>query len=137
MKEINKIREKAASCNEKAGKINCYICEKCGKETYTINLEDGVTPFMIKCRHKCGGSMKSTFYKKNGVPTMEWWRPESEKELINSMNVDIICIAKIHLSNGLGKHESFKMAKDSLLDHWKSGGLFLREIQNQCHHHFQ
>lgn len=35
---------------EQAGKINVYVCEKCGTGTITINAVEGVTPFMIGCR---------------------------------------------------------------------------------------
>ena len=66
---------------EAAGKINEYVCEKCGKATRTINADEGVTPFLIKCRPAipgtCDGMAKSRMYQCSQVerPQFEWYRP--------------------------------------------------------------
>lgn len=129
MKDIDEIRKKTESSNEKKGSINSYTCKSCNNTLCTVLLENGVTPFMIKCK-KCGSTMQSNFYKpSNNNPTMEWWRPESKEELLKEMRVEIIIHAKSLLASGLDKYESFKIAKEAQIDHWQSGGLFLRDIK--------
>lgn len=57
-------------------RVNCYSCEECGYITKTIDVDAGVTPFMIICQ--CGGSATSSFYKDikpDDIPTIEWYRP--------------------------------------------------------------
>ncbi len=67
---------------ESAGKINEYVCEKCGKPTRTINAVDGVTPFMIRCRPAipgtCDGMAQSSLYRveQQSRPMFEWYRPD-------------------------------------------------------------
>lgn len=34
---------------ERMGQVNRYYCKGCGKSTFTINLNNGVTPFGIIC----------------------------------------------------------------------------------------
>jgi hypothetical protein len=67
---------------EAIGKINTYVCCDCKRNTLTINLATGVTPFGIKCPH-CGSyECLSSFYK---VPsgqltvTHAWYRPSKEE----------------------------------------------------------
>lgn len=33
-------------------RINVYVCEKCGGHTVTVDVDEGVTPFMIGCHAK-------------------------------------------------------------------------------------
>lgn len=33
-------------------RINVYVCRKCGGHTVTVDVDDGVTPFMIGCHAK-------------------------------------------------------------------------------------
>lgn len=48
---------------EKIGQVNRYVCKDCQKNTVTINLNSGTTPFGIRCP-KCGGhDCLSNFYK--------------------------------------------------------------------------
>jgi len=63
------------------GKKNGYICQECGGRIVTIDIDEGVTPFMLACRAKegCKGMMFSCFYS---IPQMlpaqyEWFMPES------------------------------------------------------------
>jgi len=66
---------------EKKGERNSYTCEKCGKQVVTVNLDDGVTPFIILCRAnwpgECSGEAKSGFYRidQESPATWGWYRP--------------------------------------------------------------
>lgn len=61
------------------GKVNTYTCDSCDYVTVTVDVDDGVTPFMIGCPAvRCaGGSAKSGMYQvdQNLVPTHEWFKP--------------------------------------------------------------
>ena len=57
---------------------NGYSCDNCKQRIVTINLEDGVTYFMIPCTTPlCRGAMKSHFYAipQTEEPTHEWFKP--------------------------------------------------------------
>lgn len=112
--------------NEKSGRsgklprINVYVCEyNCNN--VTVDVDHGVTPFMIKCRRKstpqrpiaqkyldengeCIGTARSCFYPMEPKPahipdpTHEWFKPDTFE--------------------GLHPDE---------IDHVKRGGLLLRE----------
>ena len=60
---------------EAIGKINVYICDECNEPHSTINLSNGVTPFMTSCPH-CRGTAVSQFYR---IPVLAvshaWVRP--------------------------------------------------------------
>lgn len=60
-----------------AGKKNVYVCH-CGAAITTLDLEPGVTPFMVKCE-ACGDMMESNFYRVNQdrEHTHEWYRPDN------------------------------------------------------------
>lgn len=90
------------------GKKNVYTCGKCGEKMVTVDLDDGVAPFMTDCA-KCGGFMTSAFYAvdQSLLSTHEWYSP--------------------------GPNERARMAKTArglgtLRDHVNRGGLLLREI---------
>lgn len=80
-------------------RINVYVCEY-GCHNVTVDVDEGVTPFFIKCLRKstpdrpiqkkyldengeCIGIARSTFYPSGPKPphipdpTHEWYRPES------------------------------------------------------------
>lgn len=103
-------------------RINVYRCEY-GCNTVTVDVDDGVTPFMIKCKAKtrpdrpllpgltgpdgeCIGTAQSCFYPGGptplhiGEPTHEWFKPTMTE------------------IGGLSAGEQ---------DHVKGGGLLLRE----------
>lgn len=69
------------------GQENVYTCTKCGGFTTTIDRDEGVTPFMIRCRAKdgCDGWAQSSFYPKGPrpahipPPSIEWYRPSQEE----------------------------------------------------------
>ena len=44
---------------------NVYVCQTCGRKIVTLDIDEGVTPFMLTtCRAKegCKGKMQSRFY---------------------------------------------------------------------------
>lgn len=69
--------------DRKYGRKNIYTCRTCGGKTITVDVDDGVTPFMLGCRASgnegdCKGMAESSFYR---VPTdtpdaaWEWFKP--------------------------------------------------------------
>lgn len=46
----------------------------------TVDIDEGVTPFMEICE-KCKGDMHSSFYRcpQNLIPTHEWYKPTLEQ----------------------------------------------------------
>ena len=68
---------------EKSGMKNRYVCKKCGGAVITVNVDDGVTPFMMLCRatRGCDGDMHSSFYDApQELPAQfEWFKPASLK----------------------------------------------------------
>lgn len=73
---------------ESTGKKNVYICEKCKRKTITVNLADGVTPFMIQCRADgmaavkvCDGMAQSSFYMVDqSLPAdWGWYKPSPDQ----------------------------------------------------------
>lgn len=63
------------------GRRNAYHCRTCGRQTITINLCEGTTPFTIGCRAawpgKCNGLATSAFFKidQTTPPEYGWYRP--------------------------------------------------------------
>ncbi len=72
--------------SERAGQVNVYRCDVCGKGTVTKNRDDGTTPFMISCRATpgCKGSMQSSMYRVDQTltPDLIWINP-TPQELSN------------------------------------------------------
>lgn len=86
------------------GAVNVYTCPVCAGETVTIDVDEGVTPFMLRCRATagCHGMAQSSFYRPrtgHGEPTWEWYRPTPKQAR----------------SAGL-----------AMRDHAEKGGLFIR-----------
>ena len=65
---------------EEKGKKNAYDCGTCGGRIVTVNIDEGVTPFMLGCRATpgCGGMMMSQWYRidQELKPNYEWFRPD-------------------------------------------------------------
>ncbi len=105
-KTIAQIRaEAAAHYNGEGGfdnssRKNAYECGQCGSYIVTVDLEPGVTPFMVSCG-TCGAGATSKFYRVHAslTPTHEWYRPEA--------------------FDGLSRWA---------IDHVEKGGLLLRQI---------
>lgn len=87
------------------GRKNAYVCHVCGGKTVTIDRDDGVTPFMIRCRatKDCEAMAESSFYRCDPtlVPTHEWYRPGAAE---------------------------IGAATPAMRQHYEMGGLGLREI---------
>lgn len=88
---------------ENKNKINVYTCTSCKHPIVTINLDEGVTPFMIGCpRKECAlgkfTDARSSFYNVDQriIPVYGWYRK--------------------------------KEADPGGLDHHNNGGLFLRKL---------
>jgi len=75
---------------------NVYICETCAGHTVTVDVDEGVTPFMIQCRAKdlstdiaiipgCKGMAYSEMYPKGprpehiSPPKWEWYKPTPDE----------------------------------------------------------
>jgi hypothetical protein len=90
---------------------NCYTCGQCGYVTVTVDVDYGVTPFMISCKasEKCQGSALSGMYPKAPrpdhfpAPTYEWYKPSKSE-----MN-------------------RLELQSPATWDHAKQGGLLLRK----------
>lgn len=57
---------------------NCYLCPHCGHVTKTVDINSGISPFMMACE-KCNQYARSSFYEDLAPeqgPTWEWYRPE-------------------------------------------------------------
>lgn len=70
-------------------KINTYKCQN-GHETVTVDLVEGTTPMMIRCKqkdedgkHNCTLFAKSGFYMVDQTltPEYEWYKPDNLKKL--------------------------------------------------------
>lgn len=61
-------------------KKNIYTCDRCSGHIVTVDIDDGVTPFMIACEatQKCHGMMRSSMYRvfdQTLKASHEWYRP--------------------------------------------------------------
>ena len=58
------------------GKKNAYRCQKCNGVIVTMDVDAGITPFMIECRNwrvpECTGYMYSMFYNVNQEIGAHW-----------------------------------------------------------------
>ena len=68
--------------SEPHGKRNIYVCEQCFGHVVTVDLVEGVTPFMMECRATagCKGAMQSSFYRvfdQRMKPAFEWYKPDA------------------------------------------------------------
>lgn len=68
------------------GRKNIYVCEECRGHIVTMDLEDGVTPFLIGCQvtEECSGMMKSSMYRvydQSMKAGYFWAKPESLDDL--------------------------------------------------------
>ena len=113
MKSVREIKRLYNKMLESCGKVepnrvNCYVCPNCKHITKTIDVDDGVTPFMNTCEI-CGQFAKSTMYKDIipwEKPTQEWYRPSLKETLKWRKN-------------------------ESMLEHILNGGLDVRTIKTE------
>lgn len=59
---------------------NIYVCDRCAGHIVTVDLEEGVTSFLIQCEATagCKGMMKSSLYRvydQSMRASHEWYRP--------------------------------------------------------------
>ena len=101
------------------GKINAYGCPECRDVVFTVNIAEGVTPFMIRCG-ECGDMSHSSFYQlKYPVPKdinpntllnveltvpQAWYRPR--RDLFQQHEED----AQLHILKGGLLLESLELA---------------------------
>ena len=105
-------------------KWNHYTCPKCGGITISKEFDEGVTPFMIRCRAKdtiengnrvqgCNGMAESSFYrgsqKESQRPHIVFYRPSDAIEAIEAINKE---------------PKRFRVA---ILKHYQKGGSLMRE----------
>lgn len=73
------------------GKKNIYTCPD-GHGTSTIEIDIGVTPMIIKCRHKgCKHQATSAWYNvdQNLEPEYEWFRPDENSAVPKDLSEHI------------------------------------------------
>lgn len=100
-------------------KWNHYICEECGGTTTARHDDEGVTPFMVRCRAKdneprrCRGYASSTFFSgpqnEDQVAHIVFFRPRTEEEAVEAI-----------------KKEP-KRFRDAIIDHYRQGGALMRD----------
>lgn len=70
---------------EKTGLVNCYVCDLCDQEAWTVNRATGVTPMRFRCvvTDKCRGWMVSSFYdvSQDHAVAWEWYKPDLNKRM--------------------------------------------------------
>ena len=66
----------------KKGDKNRYTCEACQGTIITMDVDEGTTPFMLRCRatEGCQGMMQSSMYRGvEGGPDYVWRKPTDEE----------------------------------------------------------
>lgn len=110
-----------------AGEKNAYYCETCGGYIVTIDIDDGVTPFMLACRVKgeprsegndCNGMMESMFYPKPPWPARDGYGHEIPTEPSYEW----------YTPTGAELKRMRRRERD-LYEHVRQGGLVLRAVQ--------
>jgi len=97
---------------EQQGKRNAYVCEKCGGTIITVNLDEGVTSFMVTCRAnwpgECDGMAQSQMYDvRQTIPaSWGWYRPN------------------------LSETNRLEAQHPGMKEHIERGGLVLRKLDN-------
>ena len=104
--------------DEKVLGVNNYRCNtECNHVTKTIDVDSGVTPFLISCE-KCKADATSSFYDDlvpDQAPTFEWYRPSLDQVLaIRNESLSLPPASKGH--------------NESILEHILDGGLLSRSV---------
>ncbi|MGX9389778.1 hypothetical protein ACWX0K_10870 [Nitrobacteraceae bacterium UC4446_H13] len=79
----------ASEASSFKGKKNIYTCDTCGGHIVTVDIDAGVTPFMIACKvaETCEGTMRSSLYRvfdQSMRASHEWYRPAPPEALTGS-----------------------------------------------------
>lgn len=91
----------------RAGAINGYRCQTCGRTTWTIDADEGVTPMFLKCLSGfCSGTGQSLgYHAPDGVvPTFRWRKASN------------------------GEMKRWRRDDPSMYEHCQMGGLVLEAI---------
>lgn len=97
-------------------KWNHYVCPSCHGITISKEFDDGVTPFMFRCRAtpNCTDHARSSFYRcsqdPNQTPHVVFYRPTDRAEA---------------LANIKGYPKRFRKA---MIEHWEKGGSLERKV---------
>ena len=72
--------EQSATDTKPDGRTNIYVCPFCAAHTVTVDLESGVTPYVISCE-QCKAPATSTFYRlpTTETATLAWRKPTAEE----------------------------------------------------------
>lgn len=105
---------------------NHYICQKCGGVTIARHDDEGVTPFILRCRakdtkpagvgraHGCEGHAESQFFEvsqdNKQKPHVVFFRPADAMKAIEEINKE--------------KEQS----RAWYLDHYQKGGALMRDV---------
>ncbi|HEV2747511.1 MAG TPA: hypothetical protein VGW34_09470 [Allosphingosinicella sp.] len=63
------------------GRKNIYVCDTCHGHIVTVDVDEGVTPYLIECRAAplgCPGYMQSSMYRvfnQRMRASWEWYKP--------------------------------------------------------------
>jgi hypothetical protein len=119
--------EEKAPVQSTVGKINVYTCAVCGYHTVTIDVDEGVTPFSIRCPACPEGSAHSNFYKapQHYAPEMEWFKP-TEEELRQLTRRELA-----ESPEDFAAEVGFDKALELNREHLNKGGLFLRHVRKE------
>jgi hypothetical protein len=104
---------------------NHYVCPDCGGTTIARHDDEGVTPFLIRCRAKdrklagvipwkgCDGNAASTFFAgpqdTNQMPHVIFFRPTDAMAVIEFINTQP------------------KRDREWLLEHYSKGGALMKD----------
>lgn len=95
-----------------AGDVNAWKCDACGRLLVAVDVVEGVTLMMVRCRFGgCSGAMVSSFYPAGPVPpeileALAWeWRQATSTE-----------------------RKRWKRDRHPMLDHVNKGGLVLDRL---------
>ena len=106
-------------------KWNHYTCPMCGGVTIARHDDEGVTPFLLRCRvkdivttagrfHGCEGFADSSLFMgsqaDDQVPHVVFFRPTDALEAIEEISKEP------------------RRFRADLLDHWRQGGALMREV---------
>lgn len=103
-------------------KWNHYVCPRCKGVTVAMHEDDGVTPFLLRCRATpgCLEFAVSENYRcsqdDNQKPDVIWYRPTTETAAIAAIAATV--------------EKQYRVA---MLEHWRLGGALVRELPRIVH----
>lgn len=106
------------------GLKNLYLC-KCGHGFVSIDLDEGVTPFIITCP-RCNGQATSLCYKipqatlADVSPVIEWYRPDEAEMHAAAEKARALMLEKT------GRASVASALASAVREHVRRGGLLHR-----------